>query len=290
MLSRTKQLDQTSLIALQSLLTACQKIDGHTIPVYPHLLAEHRSGPSSLLYYDEGMLVGFLAVFHFHPHACEVALLVDPTYRKQGIATALWKTMLPSVQAIRPSLRYLVISTPNNFNPSALKQHALYFQHSEYDMEYLSNTPCILPDTPLTIRPAEQTDIVNLCIIDKACFNPNRQHPELRFMRSLDNPSIHVFVIEHTDQIIGQVHLTFEKTQARLTDLAVLPVWQRQGFGQALIAHCLNYACKHHQNRITLVVAAQNQHALQLYQNLGFKIYNAVDYYKHYLTDFKLDL
>lgn len=290
MLSRTQQLDPTSLIALQSLLTACQKVDGHTIPVYPHLLAEHRSGPPSLLYYDEGMLVGFLAVFHFHPDACEVALLVDPTHRRQGLATALWKTMLPSLQAIRPSLKYLIISTPSDFSPNVLKQHALYFQHSEYDMEYLGKTPCILLDTPLTIRPAEHTDIVDLCSIDKACFNPNRQHPELRVKHSLNNPSVHVFVAEHADQIIGQVHLTFEKTQARLTDLAVLPAWQRQGFGQTLIEHCLNYALNYHQYRITLVVAAQNQHALHLYQNLGFKIYNAIDYYKHNLTDFKLDL
>ena len=290
MLTRTQQLDPASLIALQSLLTACQKTDGHTIPVYPHLLAEHRRGPSSLLYYDEGMLVGFLAAFHFHPDACEIALLVDPTYRKQGLATALWSTMLPSVQSIRPRIKHLVISTPNGLNQVDLKKHAFCFQNSEYDMEYSNNAPCVLPNTPLTIRPAEHTDIPSLCIIDKACFNPNRQHPELRFKHALDNPSVHVFIAKHGEHILGQVHLTFEKTQARLTDLAVLPAWQRQGFGQTLIAHCLNYARKYNQHRITLVVAAQNQQALQLYQNLGFKIYNAVDYYKHDLTDFELSL
>ena len=290
MLTRTKQLDETSLIALQSLLGACQKVDGHIIPVYPHLLAEHRPGPSSLLYYDEGMLVGFLAIFHFHPDTCEITLLVDPTYRKQGLATALWGTMLPSVRAIRPSIKYLIVSTPSGLHQAELEQHAFKFQHSEYNMAYSNNTPCMIPETPLTMRPAEHSDIPSLCIIDKACFDPNRQQAALRFERTLDNPNVHVFIAEHHHQIIGQVHLTFENTQTRITDLAVLPDLQKQGFGHALIAHCLAYAYKHQQYRVVLVVAAQNQRALLLYQNLGFKTYNAVDYYKHHLTDFELDL
>lgn len=288
MLTRTKQLDKASLVALQSLLSACQKIDGHSIPVYPHLLAEYRPGPSSLLYYDKGILVGFLAIFHFHPDACEIALLVDPAHRTQGLATALWGTMLPSVRAIRPAIQYFIISTPSGLHQAELAQHAFEFQHSEYDMAYSNDAPCTMPETPLTIRRAEHDDIPSLCIIDKACFNPNRQQAALRFERALDNPNVHVFVAEHHHQIIGQVHLTFEDTQARLTDLAVLPALQKQGFGHALIAHCLLDAYKLKQYRVVLVVAAQNQRALLLYQNLGFKTYNAVDYYKHHLTDFEL--
>lgn len=292
MLSRTQQFDQASLIALQSLLMACQATDGHAIPVYPHLLAQHRQGPPSLLYYEHDMLVGFLAAFHFQPQTCEVSLLVAPTHRKQGIATLLWHTMLPSIQTIRPSIKHLMMSTPHDFNLSLLERHACHFQHSEYDMEYLSNTSPRLdnPHPTLTIRPAEHTHITRLCIIDRACFDPNRQHAELRFMRAIDTPNIHLLIAEHAGQIIGQVQLHFEENQVRLTDLAVLPAWQGQGFGQAIVVHCINYMFKHHHNHMTLVVAAQNQHALQLYQNLGFKIYNAVDYYKHDLTYFKRDL
>ncbi|MDF1683732.1 MAG: GNAT family N-acetyltransferase [Legionellaceae bacterium] len=290
MLSRSQQLDHISLVALQSLLTACQAIDGHVIPTYPHLLAEHRQGPPSLLYYDEGVLVGFLAAFHFQPHTCEVSLLVDPNHRKQHIATALWHTMLSSVHAIRPAIKHLMISTPHDFNLNRFKHHDFHFQHSEFDMEYLSNTPPQLSHPSLVIRPAEHAHINHLCIIDKACFNPNRQHAELRFKRAIDNPDIHIFVAEHAGQVIGQVQLHFEKNQVRLTDLAVLPAWQGQGFGQAITSYCLNYMFKHNKNRMTLIVAAKNQQALRLYQNLGFKIYNAVDYYKHDLTDFKRDL
>ncbi len=292
MLSRTQQLDKTALIALQSLLMACQATDGHAIPAYPHLLAQHRQGPPSLLYYDHDVLVGFLAAFHFQPEICEVSLLVAPTYRKQGIATLLWHTMLPSIHTIRPSIKHLMISTPHDFNLSLFERHAFNFQHGEYNMEYLSHTPPRLAHShpALTIRPAEHAHINNLCIIDKACFDPNRQHAELRFKRAIDNPNTHIFIAEHAEQIIGQVQLNFEENQVRLTDLAVLPVWQGQGFGQAIVAHCINHMFQNNHNHMTLVVAAQNQHALRLYQNLGFKIYNAVDYFKHNLTDFKRDL
>jgi len=280
MLTRTQQLTKTSLEHLQLLLESCQQQDGSIIPVYPHLLIEHRAGPASLLYYDEDKLRAFLAVFHFHPDTCEMALLVDPAYRRQGLATALWGTMLPRIQTILPSVKHVIISTPSSLNQVQLEQHAFCFQHSEYDMACLNNTPSSIPNVPLTIRPADHTDIPSLCLIDKACFNPNRPNAALRFENTLNNPNVRLFVASHGHQIMGQVHLTLEKTGARLTDLAVLPAQQQQGFGQALVVHCLNYTHKHHQHRVTLVVAAQNKHALQLYQNLGFKIYNAVDYYK----------
>jgi ribosomal protein S18 acetylase RimI-like enzyme len=290
MLSRTQQLDQASLTALQALLTACRTTDGHTIPVYPHLLTEHRSGPPSLLFYDNHELVGFLAAFHFHPHTCEISLLVNPAHRRQNIAHLLWHTMLANIYTIRPEIKHLVISTPHALNASLFKHHEFYFDHSEYDMELINFTSLHPPNMPLMIYPAEHTHINSLCLIDKACFDSNRQHPELRFQRSIDASNTHVFAVEHAGQIIGQVQLTYEKTQVRLTDLAVLPAWQGRGFGQAIVVHCINHAFKHHQTRMTLVVAAKNQHALKLYQNLGFKIYNAVDYYKHNLTDFKRDL
>ena len=290
MLLRTQQLDQASLKALKSLLSICQKEDGYTIPVYPHLLAKHRSGPASLLYYDEDRLVAFLAVFHFHADACEIALLVDPAHRQQGLAKALWSIMLSSIHTLRPLPQHLIISTPNHCNQTALKQHGFSFEHSEYDMENVNKTPRTPRHTSLTIRPAEYADLKELCLIDKACFHANRQHPEHRFTCALDNPNIHIFIAEHEKHIIGQVHLTFEETQVRLTDLAVLPTWQKQGFGHMLIDHSLNYAYNHNQYRVILVVAAHNKHALKLYQNLGFKIYNAVDYYKLDLTNFKQNL
>ncbi|MDF1827157.1 MAG: GNAT family N-acetyltransferase [Legionellaceae bacterium] len=290
MLSRTQQLDPVSLIALQALLTACRITDEHTIPVYPHLLAAHRSGPPSLLFYEDNKLVGFLAAFHFQPHTCEISLLIDPSHRRQNIAHLLWHTMLASIYTIRPKIKQLIISTPHAFNASVLNQHDFYFDHSEYDMELIDIASARIPNTPLMIYPAEHTHISSLCLIDKACFDPNRPHPELRFQRCIDASHTHVFVAEYAGKIIGQVQLTYEETQVRLTDLAVLPAWQGRGFGQALVIHCINHAFENNQTRMTLVVAAKNQHALKLYQNLGFKIYNAVDYYKLDLTDFKRGL
>lgn len=287
MLSRTQQLDQASLIALEDLLSASRTTDGYTIPVYPHLLKEHRSGPPSLLFYDNDVLVGFLAAFHFHPHMCEVSLLVAPSHRRQNIANLLWHTMLASIYNIQPSIKYLMISTPHAFNRSLFHHHDFHFDHSEYDMERLNLLPLHQRNTPLKIYPAKHAHIADLCLIDKTCFDPHRQHAELRFQYAIEASNIHIFVAEHEGQIIGQVQLTYEKTQVRLTDLAVLPAWQGQGFGYALVEYCLSHAFKHEQARMTLVVATKNQQALKLYQNLGFKIYNAVDYYKHNLTDFK---
>ncbi|MCH9756518.1 MAG: GNAT family N-acetyltransferase [Gammaproteobacteria bacterium] len=280
MITKTHQLDQPSLIALQTLLDACRTTDGAVIPIYPHLLEVYRPGPPSLLYYAEEQLIGFLAFFHFYPDAAEIALLTHPAHRKQSIAKNLWEIMCQTAYTIHPPLKHLIVSSPKGKNQAWFNQHGFQFEHTEYDMICTPYVPKHNHQPTHTIRQANSDDIKALHTIDHACFNPNRVNPIERIEKLLTTPNLKIFIMFHKKKLVGQVHLIFEAQQVRLTDLAVLPHMQRQGFGQDLLSYCLKYTHKQQHHKMTLNVAAKNQHALRLYQNIGFQIYNAVDYYK----------
>lgn len=280
MLLTTHQLSQSNLKALKALLSACQMNDNAVIPVYPHLLKCHRQGLSSLLFYQKSKLIGFLACFHFYPDAAEIALLIHPEYRQQGIAKTLWETMLPQLPMLYPDLRYLIISTPQGLNQTWFKQHHFHFENTEYNM---TCTPYI-PETPqqqaYTIKTADSHDINQLYLLDHTCFNTDRPDPIQRITKLLETPNIKILLLCHQQRVIGQVHLVLKKHQVWITDFAIRPDMQQQGFGEALLSYCLKYIHKHHPKKIHLTVSNQNQSALHLYQNMGFQIYNAVDYYK----------
>lgn len=281
MLTRTHHINSKQLHELETCLRACKEVDGSTLPIYPHILTTYRPGPASLFYYDEqGALIGFLALFHFYPDAVEITLCVHPSHRRQGIAHELWQTMLSDLHVTRTQLKGLIISSPHPPHQSWLETHAFNFQYTEYDMNCDTSTPRSEDLTHLSIRRAHIDDIPLLCKLDHACFNPNRPNPVQRFESLLATSNVLIFIAFKDGQLIGQVHLIFEEDRVRLTDLAVTPKYQQQGHGQALLNYAFRQTHEAGQQRLTLIVAAKNQHALKLYQNAGFTIYNAVNYYK----------
>lgn len=279
MLIFSQQLSEAALEAVEQLVKACRKIDKANIPVYPQLLATYRPGPPNLLYYQAQNLIGFLAAFQFYPDAVEVAVLIHPNYRRQGIAKKLWQTIYPKLKLL--ALKDFILSSPHNTPAPWLTKHPYQLISTEYDMICVPHAISPSLSTEHIIIRATENELDSLYRIDSACFHENRTEPILRIKSLLGNPNIQIFLLLHQNKPIGQVHLVFEPKQVRITDLAILPHMQQQGLGKQLLNYCINYIHASHQKRISLTVASTNTVALRLYQSMGFKICNAIDYYKH---------
>ncbi len=278
MLIYTQQPDSTALAALDVLVATCKQADGNAIALYRDLLAHYRSRPCSLLHYEGNQLIGFAAVFFFEYDVGEITLLVAPTHRKKGIAHGLLQTMLALIQADRP-IETLLFSTPHGLYDAELLHRGLQYAGSEYEMQRKSHEPLALNIHTLSIREATPADIDTLCAIDSQCFPVGQPSSETRFANLLMRPDHTLFLAIHEQAVIGKAHLARHAQAAHLSDIAILPTLQRQGFGRALITHCINHALTWPQTNVTLGVETSNQNALQLYLHLGFTISNAIDYW-----------
>jgi ribosomal protein S18 acetylase RimI-like enzyme len=58
--------------------------------------------------------------------------------------------------------------------------------------------------------------------------------------------------------------------QAHLPQLAVLPAYQGQGLGRALLSQSMQRLAEHHYETLSLLVSRANNRALRLYQSMGF--------------------
>jgi ribosomal protein S18 acetylase RimI-like enzyme len=278
MLIQTHQLTPQQLCDLDLLLHMCHEEDGHQVAVYRHLLMENRGRPSSILCY-QGQLVGFLAAFFFHDESCEIALMVAPAYRRQGIASLMFKAILPLIDS--EGIDTLIFSAPHAKQDAYLQTLGFQYQGSEYQMQRLSSEPVLHEDAASLVRLATAGDAASLGIIAEACFvHEDHQDDVSRLYRLLQDSNHCFFLIVEQGLIVGSAHLVFHGTYARLSDIAVLPQYQRRGLGFRLLAHCINHALHHDQSDIRLDVESQNQHALGLYLRLGFQVYNAHDYWR----------
>lgn len=277
MINQVNQLDEIQLKDLKELRSECKKNDGSIPNLYIHILKQHRSLPTNFLYYQNGILIGFLSVYFFYDDAVEVAVLVNPQYRKQGVAKQLMQAALPLIKS--QNYFNLIFSCPSRLNDKWLADKGFTYLHSEYFMERDDLNPILDYNRSLSFRMATLDDIPILCALDEVCFPDKNQDLANRFQQILNEREYEIVITLLNNHPIGKAHIRWQSKRATLSDIAILPREQGKGYGSALIAYCINMILSEGKSRVDLDVETHNKKALNLYIQLGFHIQNACDYW-----------
>lgn len=277
MLTQNHQLTSQQLIELDHLCEDCKSKDGNIVAIYKHYLSQNRPRLCNMLYYHKKTLVGFLSTFFFFEDACEITVMVKPDFRRQGIATRMIKKILPLIRT--ENIHALNFSTPHDLNNDWLSLNGFRYLHSEYQMQLSLHYPLSIANPSLSIRLATEKDLAIICAIDHACFNSPQPDLPIHIQNLLYEPNYKIFIAELEGIPIGKAHLDVQPESARLTDIAILPKFQKRGFGSTMLTHCINFSLTAKQSNLSLNVETKNQQALKIYTRLGFKINNAYDFW-----------
>ncbi|KTD24278.1 MULTISPECIES: GNAT family N-acetyltransferase [Legionella] len=271
------QLNPVQLDAVNQLASLCREVDGSTPPLYPHILEQKRLHDSNVLYFQDNTLVGFLSVYFFYADACEVSVIVAPSHRRQGIAKQLLRTIMPLLVA--KQMNNLIFSTPEAVNDEWLSRFGFIYHHSEYQMQRQSFEPILITKQILTVRKATEKDIPLLCHIDELCFPEEEDNMPVRFNTLLEENNYTILLAFRQGRAVAKAHIRWQEDSAILSDIAVLPKYQRQGLGSELLSYCINHALSRGTTTLVLDVETSNQNALNLYTRHGFKTINATDFW-----------
>lgn len=273
-LVKNYQLTDQQIVDLEDLTHTCKIKDGHTLPVYAHLLRKFRPAFQNNLLYHHQKLIGFLTVFFFYEDACEVVLLIDPPHRKQGYARKLLQELFAEL-----FIDKLIFSNPSGCNDAWLMTKGFSYKNSELEMQFHLNQK--IPDFHFegVLREALPQDIAHLSTIHKQCFEEQANKIEDRIALLFNDPDYKIMILEKEGIPIAKAHLWWQKKQYRLMDFGVLPEWRKQGFGAALLWKSLQYALIEKKHPLYLDVKEDNSEAIRLYHRFGFIVSNKVDYW-----------
>ncbi|WP_133130662.1 GNAT family N-acetyltransferase [Legionella yabuuchiae] len=277
MLIQTSQLNKKQLLELKQLQRACKVADQHIIPIYPHILIEPRQKPSTFLYYENERLIGFVSAYFFYDNACEVALMVDPAFRRQKIASVLLASLLPFIDS--EEVVQVIVSSTEKAKDSWLPSWGFRYYESEYEMIRFSNEKIVLESPRLHFKKASIDDASFLCKADSLCFPDYPHDIRTRILALLNDRAYRLVIASINEQPVGKAHIHWIREGAKLSDIAILPDLQAQGLGRELIAYCINYALDQKKPRLCLDVQTKNSHAIKLYARLGFEIETMCDYW-----------
>lgn len=139
-------------------------------------------------------------------------------------------------------------------------------------------------DKQFVLRLAQRDDIPAMVDIERSVYDGQAPWREQDFLSEIVRFGRRLYVVlAYEGQPIGFVGSAYwrEKSDLHITNIAVLPIWQNQGFGAELIQEIETTARQMGLATLSLEVRRSNTAAQRLYERLGFRVTSVKPRYYH---------
>lgn len=271
------ELNLSQLNDVQQLLSDCEAFDKGGPIIYPSSLLHTRLPALNGLIYYHHKLIAFVSAYFFYKTACECSLMVSPSYRNRGLANNLLETLVPVLRS--QQIEAIYFSASHSFPAENIPR--LSFYACEYQLTLQLDKPIKKHTNRLRFRAATFDDIEILCELDQACFaNHDILTMALRFKDVIQSPHYHLLVGVLNGKPIAKAHIQWQQKRSILSDIAVFPDYQKQGYGSEVVHACLLESQQRGFKEVMLEVESSNEGALKLYTQQGFEVIKATNFWE----------
>ena len=275
MIQATITLTDHQLLEAKALIAICQKDDGtFRDPYLSNMLNFDPDMPAFYLYYEKGELVGLLTVYADDPDV-EVAILVHPNHRRQGIARALYRSF--ETETASYPIESVTFQTERVFlerHPEFASNWGLVEDEETETWLGRDRTPYELdPRSDVEVRLAEPSYLEAIARLHHQTFSDEMESPELsqRYIsEALKDPDSLLYILLKDGQVIGVCTVDVSGTSNYLYGLAVVEDYRGKGYGSYLVKCLVNQLIEQNDKAFQIAVEDSNVGAKRLYEKIGF--------------------
>ncbi len=270
---KTTRLSRQELRNIRNLMQECAKEDKFQARLYWNILKDRQIPEfDDFLYFVEGKLIAYLALFVFKEDKAELNAIVHPKWRRQGIFSYLLKEAGLELDRRKIALCDFICHSSATVALDIAKKYSAEYKYSECEMQ-VTHKPTLENLPQVELRLAKEEDIKTLAEIDSACFHTNVRRMVERFQESMKEKNRRIWIASVDGQYVGKAHIRYdEENVAFIHDLGVLPTFQRKGYAKAMVMILRDLLKKEGYSKIALDVLKDNQAAIQLYERCGFEL------------------
>lgn len=182
-----------------------------------------------------------------------------------------WHTLWETAQiALRDKPGQVAIIALHDWMAALAEESDFRFEDAILMMSW-SGALTPAPATPahISLRPMQMHDLPQVAAVDAAAFPLLWQNSLPSLQLALPQAGV-AAVAEVDGQVVGYQMSTYGPFGAHLARLAVLPGFQRQGVGRALVSDLTHKVTARGLQRITVNTQGKNIHSQALYRAAGF--------------------
>lgn len=229
---------------------------------------------------EKGEPVSFLHLFIPTPNEAELSAITLPEQRGMGYFSALLACALQELEHYHiPDL--LFVTRPSAADPELMRHLGACYDFSEYVM-MLEKSEWQGPDAYQEIRlvRAEWKNLDALVRISVAAFGDSGEDARSMAEKSLLSGSREGFAAEYNEKLIGMAYVNYEEEAPCIFGFAIDPEFQGRRLGTHFLNRIIEHVFSKGVSAIKLEVDSKNDHALHVYQRLGFSVVSGYDYYR----------
>ena len=285
MIQSTNTLNDHQLLEAKALIAICQKYDGtFRDPYLSNMLNFDPDMPAFFLYYEKGELVGLLTVYA-DDQDVEVAILVHPNHRRQGIAQALYRSFeketasYPIESVTFQTERVFLENHPDFASNWGLVEDEetetwLGKDRRPYPLATVSNLDVLLADR------SYQDQISQLKFQAFSEEHESKEVVDRYVAKALKDPESRLYILLKNGQVIGTCTVDLSSNTNYLYGLAIAELERGKGYGSYLAKSLVNQLIEQNDKAFQIAVEDSNVGAKRLYEKIGFVKQTQVVYLK----------
>ena len=285
MIQSTNTLNDHQLLEAKALIAICQKYDGtFRDPYLSNMLNFDPDMPAFFLYYEKGELVGLLTIYA-DDQDVEVAILVHPNHRRQGIARALYRsfekeTASYPIESVTFQIERIFLETHPDFasNWGLVEDDEtetwLGKDRRPYPLATISNLEVVLADR------SYQDQISQLKFEAFSEEHESREVVDRYVAKALKDPESRLYILLKNDQVIGTCTVDLSSNTNYFYGLAIAELERGKGYGSYLAKSLVNQLIAQNDKEFQIAVEDSNVGAKRLYEKIGFVKQTQVVYLK----------
>lgn len=285
MIQATHTLNDHQLLEAKALIAICQKYDGtFRDPYLSNMLNFDPDMPAFFLYYEKGELVGLLTIYA-DDQDVEVAILVYPNHRRQGIARALYGSF--ETETASYPIESVTFQTERVFlerHPEFASNWGLVEDEETetwlgkdrrpYPLATVSNLDVLLADR------SYQDQISQLKFQAFSEEHESREVVDRYVAKALKDPESRLYILLKNGQVIGTCTVDLSSNTNYLYGLAIAELERGKGYGSYLAKSLVNQLIEQNDKEFQIAVEDSNVGAKRLYEKIGFVKQTQVVYLK----------
>ena len=285
MIQSTNTLNDHQLLEVKALIAICQKYDGtFRDPYLSNMLNFDPDMPAFFLYYEKGELVGLLTIYA-DDQDVEVAILVYPNHRRQGIARALYGSF--ETETASYPIESVTFQTERVFlerHPEFASNWGLVEDEETetwlgkdrrpYPLATVSNLDVLLADR------SYQDQISQLKFQAFSEEHESKEVVDRYVAEALKDPESRLYILLKNGQVIGTCTVDLSSNTNYLYGLAIAEHERGKGYGSYLAKSLVNQLIEQNDKSFQIAVEDSNVGAKRLYEKIGFVKQTQVVYLK----------
>lgn len=281
-LVRKRTLTEAELREIEALAAVCAQHDQIEVRLNWEMLRS-RSGhvANDFLYYEDGELIGYLALYSFSRREAEMTGLVHPEHRRQSIFYMLFSLANQELRHRGVPSMLMFFDRESRSGKAFAEAVGARYRNSEYKMELQAHrAPVVQLSEGVCIRAARQDEAALLAHITAVSFEmPEESGLLTDTANDISDPQRATYVTEVAGQVVGEIKY-IDGDEAFIYGFCILPEYRGRGYGRETLAWTVTKILQERPRPIALEVATENANALSLYRSCGFEVTRTFDYYE----------